>query len=308
MNDIQVRNNALARLMSFKGASVTDAAVYVFAVSPTHTFDTNSFLHRALISGLDNLTLNLPLIQPVSSASSFYYMYFEGVVDSTITFQPNAANAVNNGAFGAPYVVTSSGNVTCLVLFSYLYSWFIQPISFVNLIAGAGVTITGTFPNFTISFEDAQHFTFESDVVNQVFDAAGATRLLTIPLTLTTANPGPDWILAPGDDTAIQFKGTKAKIYQISVRLQQTSSGAVLFRPSIYVTRENVIVNGNGTTIGTYSISPGVATAIDAYPVGVFITIQPDDFLYFSIINSSTGALGGTSTDFIYTVFLAEAR
>lgn len=307
MSDIQVRNNALARLMSFKGASVTDAAVYIFAVSPTHTFDTNSFLHRALISTVDNLTLNLPLIQPVSSASSFYYMYFDGAVDSTITFQPNAANAVNNGAFGDPYVVTSSGDVTCLVLFSYLDSWFIQPISFVNLIAGAGITITGTFPNFTISAELPQHFTFESDVVNQLFDAAAAPRLLGIPLTITSTDPGPDWILAPGD-TAIQFKGTRAKIYQISVRVQQTDSGVVLFRPQIYMTRENVVITGNGAAIGTYSTTAGVTTDIDMYPTGAFITIQPDDFLYFSIINASTGALGGTSTDFVYTVFLAEAR
>jgi hypothetical protein len=101
-------------------------------------------------------------------------MYFEGAVNSTITFQPNAANAVNNGLFGAPYVVTSSGNVTCLVLFSYLYSWFIQPISFVNLIAGAGITITGTFPNFTISAELPQHFTFESDPEDQQFLAGAA--------------------------------------------------------------------------------------------------------------------------------------
>jgi hypothetical protein len=132
--------------------------------------------------------------------------------------------------------------------------------------------------------------------------------LLAIPLNLTTVNPGPDWILAPGDNTAIQFKGTRAKIYQISVRVQQTDSGVVLFRPNIYMTRENVVITGNGFNIGQFSISAGVTTAIDMYPTGAFITIQPDDFLYFSIINASTGALGGTSTDFIYTVFLAEAR
>lgn len=175
----------------------------------------------------------------------------------------------------------------------------------VSLTAGTGVVITGSYPNFTISMEQAQYFTFESDVVNQAFLAAAAPQLLAIPLTLTDSN-GSDWVLSGAD--AIEFQGTKAKIYQISVRIEQTDSGVVLFRPQIYITREDAVVAGNGAPIGTHSTTAGVTTAIDAYPIGVFITIQPSDILYFSLINASTGALAGTSTDFKYTVFLAEAR
>ena len=177
----------------------------------------------------------------------------------------------------------------------------------VSLTAGTGVVITGSYPNFTISMEQAQYFTFESNVQPAQNFAAGANTctLLAIPLNQTLVS-GTDWRIGPGGNT-LEYIATKPKIYMMSAAIRQLSSN-FNFRPAIYITNENVVLNGNGQQIFQAGISTGQITAINSVSGGVFITAQPGFVYYISVINSASPSVAGVSTNFQYDLTLAEAR
>ena len=121
-----IRDEALSRFTSFRGGAVTPRSVYNDENGFIQAFDSSSFFHRAVVAV--GLTLNLPVISGVYSDSALYLLYFNGFADTTLTFLPAASNSINNLADAAPYVVTSNGHYSVIVLFSYLTKWYIQPV------------------------------------------------------------------------------------------------------------------------------------------------------------------------------------
>jgi hypothetical protein len=182
-----------------------------------------------------------------------------------------------------------------------------SPDQTVAISSGDGIDVTGTYPNFTIALADAEYFTFTSATVAAQNYLAGATlnTLLTAVFTATTLG-GSNWEIGATTST-LKYVGLTPKIYMMGSNIEQDSSSTA-FRAQIYVTKEGVIINGNGFSIGTGGIAAGQTTAINFYGTGTFLTVQPNDVFYFSLNNQATGSLAGVSTNFKYVVNLAEAR
>lgn len=309
--DFTVCQNSTVSVMRFKAPKVTSTAVYDDSVSFAYNLDSSSYFHRFFTTSLVTpLSVTLPIIGPDAFSTSFYMAYYKGTSGSQINFVPNAANYINAGALGATFTVQNFGNTLLLFFFSYRDTWFIgsadQPVT---ITGGPGITVTGSYPNFTVSLANAQSFKYVyGDIAAQDYLlGTSACELLTEDFAIDY-ELGTDWRLNPLDLSVLEYVGTHPKIYMMSVEIHQDSS-TTNFRPQIYITKQNVILNGMGQVAGTGGVSAGQTTAIESFSGGVFITAQPLDLYYFSVVNSATGSpAAGVSTNFGFQLMLAEAR
>jgi hypothetical protein len=307
--DFTVCQNSMVSVMRFKAPKVTSTAVYDDSVSFAYNLDSSSYFHRFFTTSLVTpLSITLPIIGPDAFSTSFYMAYYKGTSGSQINFIPNAANYINAGALGATFTVKNFGNTLLLFFFSYRDTWFIgsadQPVT---ITGGPGITVTGSYPNFTVSLAAAEYFTFTYDTIVAQNYLAGSVfnTLLNANLTATTVG-GTDFILgvSPG---SLEYVAARPKIYMVSTEIQQDSS-TTNFRPQIYLTRENVTINGNGLSLGSGGVAAGQTTAINSLAAGNFVTFQPGENIYFSVNNNASTSLAGVSTNFKYILHFAEAR
>lgn len=122
---------------------------YDSAVLSTDTFQRNYLFSRVITAGV-NMVLNLP---EIGQCSSFHLLQYSGQAADTLTLQPNAVDQVNGGGLGVAKVYTSEGTALKLLVFAANNVWHTYHIGAdpVTLTAGAGIQITGSFPNFTIT-------------------------------------------------------------------------------------------------------------------------------------------------------------
>ena len=124
---------------------------YDSAVLAADTFDRSAFFAKARTAGVD-LLLTLPKIGPTTS---FHILQYTGVAADTLTITPNAEDQVNGDGLGVSkvYTVDASASSTKLLIFASSNVWHIYSIGTdkINLIPGAGISITGTYPDFTVT-------------------------------------------------------------------------------------------------------------------------------------------------------------
>lgn len=310
-DDLSINQQAKNAVMQFKGANVSGTAIYDDSVSTAHLFDISSFFHRFIMTNIITpMDITLPSLANSGHFSTSYYICnFDGADGSSIDFYPDANDSINELAPGSSLSVNSAGNVFIMFIFSYQQTWYIgladQPIT---IQGGPGIVVTGGYPDFTVSLAAAEYFTFTYGPIIAQNYAAGLNTctLFTQPFT-ETINGGTDWEVGVATNT-LQYVGVRPKIYMINAEVQQDSS-TTNFRPQIYITREGIVLNGNGLGIATAGISTGQLTAINSFSSGVFITIQPNQIIYFSVINGASGSpAAGVSTNFAFSIHLAEAR
>jgi hypothetical protein len=122
---------------------------YDSSVLPSYDFSRAHFFAKVLTAGT-NLELVLPEIGIVSS---FHLVQYTGDAADELTLTPYADDEINGGGVGVAKVFTSDGTPLKFVVFAAHNQWHISSVREepINLIAGAGISITGTYPDITIT-------------------------------------------------------------------------------------------------------------------------------------------------------------
>lgn len=138
----------LAETLQHCGGSAKPTS-YDSDVLPVQNFSRAYLFSRALTAGA-NLNLTLPA---VGSHSSLQLLQWNGDASDTLTLTPKASDRVNGGGLGVAKVYTSLGSSTKFIIFAVHNHWHVYHIGSdpITLTAGAGISITGTYPNLTIT-------------------------------------------------------------------------------------------------------------------------------------------------------------
>ena len=201
-DDFAVCRKSCENVMRFKAPKVTSTAVYDDSVSFSYTFDTSSFFQRfRTISLVTPLAISLPLIGQDEFSTSYYVGYYKGVNGSSIVFTPDATNYINDNSIGSTFTVNNAANVFLLFFFSYRNIWYIGAADqAVDVFAGAGIRVTGSYPDFTIINDNP-------DLPVSLSAGTGITISGTYP-NFTVTNSLPDRTVAIASGTGISATGT----------------------------------------------------------------------------------------------------
>jgi hypothetical protein len=157
-DDFDIVRRGIASVMQFKAPNITDSAVYDDAVAAEFIWDSSSFFHRIKTDGAGPLTINLSSLNQDAGdfVHSLYFGYWNGGSGDEVVLQPDTLDSINKGAAGVPLSIISTGNIMVFTAVTFRGVWHIGTFSpgsgqEVSLTSGGGCTITGTYPDFTIS-------------------------------------------------------------------------------------------------------------------------------------------------------------
>ena len=130
------------------------STTYEAAVAPVQSFSRAYFFSKASTAiGATTLELTLPL---VGAHSSFHLLQYTGAAGHVLELQPNATDRVNSGALGVLKSYTSQGHPMKLLVFAVRNVWHVYSVGEdpIDLTAGTGSAITGTYPALTVTNTD----------------------------------------------------------------------------------------------------------------------------------------------------------
>lgn len=142
--------HARASILPHQGI-LTSSTVYDSTIISAYSFDRSSYFAKVVTTAMtDPLVLSLPKI---GSISSMHILVYSGESGSELHLAPYADDRVNGGSLGAEKVYSGNGGIQFILLIGTKNVWHasIQSVAPVSITAGSGCTVTGSYPDFTIS-------------------------------------------------------------------------------------------------------------------------------------------------------------
>ncbi len=202
-DDFALVQNAMNAVMRFKSANVSSTAVYDDLVSYSFPFDVSSFFQRfRTVDVITPMDIILPPLSPLGEfGTSFYIGYYKGDYGTSIVFTPDSADFINDLSAGSSLTIDSAGNVFLLFIFSYRSIWYIGAADqAVDIVPGAGIRVTGSYPDFTII----------NDLPDQTVTLSAGTGISTTGTypNFSITNTAPDRTVSLTAGAGISISGT----------------------------------------------------------------------------------------------------
>ena len=302
-DDFAICSQSVANVMRFKAPNVTPTSVYDDSVSFSFSFDISSFFQRFRTASLVTpLTILLPKLLQDAATTSYYIGYYKGVNGSSIVFTPDASNSINDLSNGSTFTITNYGQTYMMVIFSYKKTWYIGNTNqSINVSAGTGIAITGSYPNFTIT-------NTAPDQIVSLTSGTGISATGTYP-NFTVTNTAPDQTVAIASGTGISATGTYPNFTISNTAPDQTvvltsgtgitSSGTY---PNFTITNskpDQTVAIASGTGISTTGTYPNFTVTNTAPDQTVTLTAGSNITISGSYPNFTITAVAGMTSKYL---------